>query len=178
MNTMKKLMALICFATFAFNVQAQRYACIDSDYILNNMTEYIDAQAELDRMAVEWQKEIDKMFKGVDSLYRRFEVEAPMLPDNMKEMRKQQIIEAEKEAKDLQRKRFGKDGDLFKKRMDLIKPIQDRVFTSIEDYAKEKAYAFVFDKAGAMTILYVDPKFDISEAVMQRLGVVAKSGRD
>jgi len=175
---MKKLLALVCLAALTFSVQAQKYACIDSDYILNNMTEYIDAQAELDRMAVEWQKEIDKMFKNVDSLYRRFEVEAPMLPDNMKEMRKQQIIEAEKEAKDLQKKRFGKDGDLFKKRMDLIKPIQDRVFTTIEDYAKEKAYAFVFDKAGAMTILYVDSKFDISEAIMQRLGVVAKSSKD
>jgi len=175
---MKKILVLVWLFVLVLNAQAQKYACIDSDYILNNMTQYIDAQAELDKIAVEWQKEIDKMFKSVDSLYRRFEVEAPMLPDNMKEMRKQQIIEAEKEAKDLQKKRFGKDGDLFKKRMDLIKPIQDRVFTTIEDYAKEKAYAFVFDKAGAMTILYVDSKFDINEAVMQRLGVVAREKGD
>src|SRR5574344_604638 len=151
---MKKLIVVLCLLAFTFGVKAQKYAYIDSDYILGNMSEYVDAQAELDKLALEWQKEIELMFKSVDSLYRRFETEAAMLPDNMKKMRQQQIIDAEKEAKDMQKKRFGKDGDLFKKRTELVKPIQDRVFTAIEEFAKERAYAFVFDKAGAMTIVY------------------------
>lgn len=174
---MKKLVVIICLLAVSFGIKAQKYACIDSDYILGNMSEYVDAQAELDKLALEWQKEIEVMFKSVDSLYRRFESESAMLPDNIKKMRQQQIIEAEKDAKNMQKKRFGKDGDLFKKRTELVKPIQDRVFTAIEEYAKEKAYAFVFDKAGDITIVYTDPKFDINDEIMQRLGVVAKEDK-
>ena len=89
----------------------------------------------------------------------------------MKQKRENAIIAAEAAAKDLQKKRFGKDGDLFKKREELVKPIQDRVFTAIEEYAKERGFAFVFDTAGSMTIVYADAKWDINDQVMQRLGI-------
>lgn len=152
-------------------VFSQKYAYIDSEYILGNVPEYKEAQAELDRIAALWQKEIEAKFKTIDSMYKSYQVEAITLPDNLKKNREDQIIAAEQDAKNLQKRRFGKDGDLFKKREELVKPIQDMVFAAIEEYAKEKGYAFVFDVSGAMTIVYADEKFDINDAILEKLGI-------
>lgn len=152
-------------------VFSQKYAYIDSEYILGNVPEYKEAQAELDRIAALWQKEIESKFKTIDSMYKSYQVEAITLPDNLKKNREDQIIAAEQDAKNLQKRRFGKDGDLFKKREELVKPIQDKVFSAIEEYAKEKGYAFVFDVSGAMTIVYADEKFDINDAILEKLGI-------
>ena len=171
---MKKLLAIVLIAFMTLPLFGQKYAYIDSEYILSNMPDYVEAQAELDRIAAEWQKEIEKQFSSIDSMYKKYQVEAITLPDKMKKRREDAIIAAQQAAKDLQKKRFGKDGDLFKKREELVKPIQDRVFTAIDEYAKEKGYAFVFDVAGAMTIIYADPKWDINDQIMQKLGVTAK----
>ena len=170
---MKKLIctaALICFVTIgAF---AQKYAYIDSEYLLNNIPSYVEAQAELDRLSIEWQKEIEAKFKKIDEMYRKYQQDAVVLPEETKQKRQQEIINAEKEAKELQKKRFGTDGDLYKKREELIKPIQDRVFTAIEEFARERAYAFVFDKAGDMTIVYADAKYDVNDEILAKLGIV------
>jgi len=172
---MKKRILLIVFATcFALSAFAQKYGYIDSEYILGNIPEYKEAQKELDRLAANWQKEIEKKFSSIDSMYKKYQVEAITLPENLKQKREEAIIKAEQDAKDLQKKRFGKDGDLFKKREELVKPIQDRVFNAIEALAKDRGYAFVFDTAGAMTIVYADPKFDLSDMVMQRLGIAVQ----
>lgn len=152
-------------------VFSQKYAYIDSEYILGNVPEYKEAQAELDRIAALWQKEIEAKFKTIDSMYKSYQVESITLPDNLKKNREEQIITAEQDAKNLQKRRFGKDGDLFKKREELVKPIQDKVFSAIEEYAKEKGYAFVFDVSGAMTIVYADEKFDINDAILEKLGI-------
>lgn len=152
-------------------VFSQKYAYIDSEYILGNVPEYKEAQAELDRIAALWQKEIEAKFKTIDTMYKSYQVEAITLPDNLKKNREDQIIAAEQDAKNLQKRRFGKDGDLFKKREELVKPIQDKVFAAIEEYAKEKGYAFVFDVSGAMTIVYADEKFDINDAILEKLGI-------
>lgn len=176
---MKKIFLTILLAAFcAMPLWAQKYAYIDSEYILSNMPDYIEAQAELDRIAAEWQKEIEGQFRSIDSMYKKYQVEAITLPEKMKKQREEAIINAEKEAKDLQKKRFGKDGDLFKKREELVKPIQDRVFTAIDEYAKDRGYAFVFDTAGSMTIIYADPKWDINEQIMNKLGVAANTDND
>jgi outer membrane protein len=150
---------------------SQKYAYIDSEYILGNVPEYKEAKAELDRIAAIWQKEIEVKFKSIDSLYKSFQVEAITLPENLKKNREDMIIAAEQDAKNLQKKRFGKDGDLFKKREELVKPIQDKVFSAIEEYAKEKGYAFVFDVSGSMTIVYADIKYDINDAILEKLGI-------
>ncbi|MDR1757514.1 MAG: OmpH family outer membrane protein [Bacteroidales bacterium] len=171
----KKFFIVLAISLIAMPLFGQKYAYIDSEYILGNMPDYTEAQAELDRVAAVWQKEIEARFKSIDSMYKKYQVEAITLPDKMKKSREDAIITAEKEAKDLQKKRFGQDGDLFKKREELVKPIQDRVFTAIEEYAREKAYAFVFDVAGSMTIVYADPKWDINDQVMQKLGISAKN---
>ena len=176
---MKKLfLALLFFLAGSVALFAQKYAYIDSEYILSNMPSYVEAQAELDRLSVNWQKEIEAKFKEIDEMYRKYQQDAVLLPEDAKIKRQNEIINAENDAKELQRKRFGTDGDLYNKREELIKPIQDRVFTAIEEYARERAYAFVFDKAGDLTIVYADSKFDINDAILAKLGVVAnnKSG--
>ena len=176
---MKKIIiTAVLMAFLALPMFGQKYAYIDSEYILSNMPDYVEAQAELDRVAVEWQQEIEKEFAKIDSMYKKYQTEVITMPENMKQKREEAIINAEKAAKDLQKKRFGKDGDLTKKREELVTPIQDRVFTAIDEYAKEKGYAFVFDVAGSMTIIYADPKWDINDQIMQKLGVTAREDND
>ncbi|MDR1792377.1 MAG: OmpH family outer membrane protein [Bacteroidales bacterium] len=155
-------------------VMAQKYAYIDSEEILNSMPSYTEAQAQLEKLSIDWQKEIEARFKAIDEMYRKYQQDAVILPEDAKVKRQNEIINAENEAKELQKKRFGTDGDLYKKREELIKPIQDRVFTAIEEYARDRGYAFVFDKAGALTIVYADTKYDITDQVMAKLGVVGK----
>ncbi|MBP5557469.1 MAG: OmpH family outer membrane protein [Bacteroidales bacterium] len=176
---MKKIIiTAVLMAFLALPMFGQKYAYIDSEYILSNMPDYVEAQAELDRVAVEWQQEIEKEFAKIDSMYKKYQTEVITMPENMKQKREEAIINAEKAAKDLQKKRFGKDGDLTKKREELVTPIQDRVFTAIDEYAKEKGYAFVFDVAGSMTIIYADPKWDINDQIMQKLGVTVRDDSD
>jgi len=174
---MKKNLLLIVLAIglslSAFS-QQQRHGYIDSEYILGNIPEYKEAQKELDRLAANWQRDIERRFASIDSMYKQYQVEAITLPENLKQKREEAIIKAEQDAKDLQRKRFGKEGDLYKKREELVKPIQDRVFNAIEAIAKDRGYAFVFDVAGSMTIVYADPKFDLNDMVMQRLGIAVR----
>ena len=167
----KNILFAFVMVLMTLPVFSQKYAYIDSEYILGNVPEYKEAQAELDRIAALWQKEIEAKFKTIDSMYKSYQVEAITLPDNLKKNREDQIIAAEQDAKNLQKRRFGKDGDLFKKREELVKPIQDKVFAAIEEYAKEKGYAFVFDVSGAMTIVYADEKFDINDAILEKLGI-------
>ena len=174
----KSIITAVLVAFLALPMFGQKYAYIDSEYILSNMPDYVEAQAELDRVALEWQQEIEKEFAKIDSMYKKYQTEVITLPENMKQKREEAIINAEKAAKDLQKKRFGKDGDLTKKREVLVTPIQDRVFTAIDEYAKEKGYAFVFDVAGSMTIIYADPKWDINDQIMQKLGVTARDDSD
>jgi outer membrane protein len=171
---MKKIILTLTVVAFSLASFAQKYAYLDSEYILNSMPSYTEAQAELDRLSVEWQKEIEAKFKKIDEMYRKYQQDAVILPEETKVKRQNEIITAENEAKDLQKKRFGTEGDLYKKREELMKPIQDRVFTAIEEYARERGYAFVFDKAGAMTIVYADSKFDINDAILTKLGVVGR----
>jgi outer membrane protein len=172
---MKKfVLTTVLVSVFSVCSFAQKYAYIDSEYILSSMPSYVEAQAELDRLSVEWQKEIEAKFKKIDEMYRKYQQESVILPEETKVKRQNEIINAENEAKDLQKKRFGTDGDLYKKREELMKPIQDRVFTAVEEYAREKNYAFVFDKAGVMTIIYADSKFDINSDILAKLGVVGR----
>lgn len=169
---MKKIFFTVAlFFAAIFAGTAQKYAYVDTQYILDNMQEYKDAQTDIDQLSIDWQKELEKKFGEIDRMYKQFQVDAVLLPEDTKKKREDDIVKAEKDAKDLQKKRFGKDGDLFKKRQELIKPIQDKVFNAINEYAREKNYSFVFDKSGALTIVYADSKLDISDEVLQKLGI-------
>lgn len=168
---MKKILGLFAIVILlAVPAMAQKFAYVDSEYILQNIPEYNDAQAQIDELSTEWQGEVEIKFKAIDKLYKDYQAESVLLPDEMKRKREDDIIKAEKEAKELQKKRFGKDGDLFKKRQELIKPIQDKVFSAIEQVAQAKNYAIIFDKSGSVTVMWADPKYDISDDVLDEMG--------
>lgn len=159
--------AIILMASLSFG---QRFAYIDSDYIMDNIPEYKAAEQELERISVEWQHEIEQQFSDIDRLYREYQAEAPLLPEEMRRQREESIIQREKQAKELQMKRFGREGDLFKKRQELIKPIQDKVYEAIEEIATRGNYAVIFDKSGGLTMIFTDVRYDLSDEVLQRLG--------
>jgi outer membrane protein len=172
---MKKIFLIaILICTLGFGVSAQKIAYVNTDYILDNIPEYADAQAQLDELSIQWQKEIEAKFAEIDKMYKNFQNEAVLLPEDMKKKREDDIIKKEKEGKDLQKKRFGKEGDLFKKRQELIKPIQEKVYNAIEEIASAENYAVVFDKASNATLIYTNPKFDISEQILDNLGYTYK----
>ncbi len=167
---MKKLILIILCFVSTTTLFAQKFASVDTEYILSNMPEYKQAQKELDDMAVQWQKEVESKFQIVDKLYKAFQAESVLLPEELKTKKENEIIAAEKEAKDLQKQRFGNAGDLSKKRSELVKPIQDKVYNAIEKIAQEKNYSMIFDKSSGATILYVDAKTDVSDLVLAELG--------
>lgn len=163
------ILALLCFLGIGYS-QAQKYACVNTEYILTNIPDYAQAQKQLDKVASDWQKELEAKFQEIDKLYKTYQQEAYLLPDNLKRKREDEIIAREQEAKELQKKHFGAGGDLDKKREELIKPIQDKVYSAIERVANEKGYAFILDKSGSATLLYVNAKYDISDQILDLLG--------
>ncbi len=167
---MKKGILFLALVAFAFTSYSQKFAFVDTEYILDNITEYQTAQEELDDLAAQWQKEIEEKFAEIEKMYSDYRAEAVLLPDEMKQKRENEIIAKEKEVKELQKKRFGKNGDLFKKRQELVKPIQDKIYKAIENLSTDKNYAVVFDKASGATMLYTNPRYDISDDVIQSLG--------
>ncbi|NPD45746.1 MULTISPECIES: OmpH family outer membrane protein [unclassified Lentimicrobium] len=162
------ILALALMLTSA--VSAQKYAYIDSDYILNNVPEYQDAQNQMDELSEKWQKEIEGKFLEIDNLYKKYQADVVLLPADMKKKREEEIISMEKEVKAYQQEKFGQSGELFQKRQELIKPLQDKIYNAIEEIATTKNYAFIFDKASGATIMYANPKFDISDDVLDELG--------
>ncbi len=148
----------------------QKIGYVDTDYILKNIPAYQAAQAQLDKISADWQKEIENIYAQIDKMYRDFQAEKVLLTEEMKIKRENEIIAKEKEAKDLQKKYFGKDGELFKKRQELVKPIQDEVFNAIKDIAVQGNYGIIFDTAGNANMLYTDPKLDKSDEVLKKLG--------
>lgn len=169
---MKKLLlvAVLWAGTFSL-VQAQRYAVIDSHYILQKMPGYSRAQQKLDSIAKQWQKEIDGKFRQADQLAREFNAEKVMLTDTLKKKREQEISMLEQQARDLQQQRFGYHGDLFKKREQLVKPIQDRIYNAVQKLAAQNMYDIILDKSGGISVFYADPKLDKSDAVLTLLGI-------
>jgi outer membrane protein len=169
---MKKiLLAACCLMLFAVAAHAQRYAIVDSKYILEKMQDYKDAQKKLDQVSEDWQKEIDAKQATLERMYKEYEAEQVMLTDELKKKREDQLFNLEKELRDLQRKRFGFEGDLFKKRQELIKPIQDKVYNAIQKIAVQRSYDFILDKSEGITVIFADPKLDRSEDVLKELGV-------
>jgi outer membrane protein len=169
---MKKILfSLLLVAGFSFASLAQRYAIIDTRYILDKMPEYKDAQKTLDATAQMWQKEIDNKQDQLNKMYRDFEAEKVMLTDDLRKKREDELFNHEKEIRDLQKKRFGYEGDLFKERQKLIKPIQDKVYTAVQKLAVARTYDFILDKSEGITVIFADPKLDKSEDVLKELGV-------
>lgn len=169
---MKKLILFVAVFFVSFLVlHAQNYAVIDTKYILDKMPDYTAAQVQLDRFAEGWQKEIDSLQIELDRMYKSYDAEQVMLTEDLRKKREDQLFLKEKALRDLQRKRFGFEGDLFKKRQELVKPIQDKVYNAIQKISVQRGYHFVLDKSEGITIIFADPKFDKSEDVLRELGI-------
>ena len=171
---MKKVIIFL-FAGFLMTgtTFAQRSVFVDTDYILNKIPAYKEAQEQLDKITLEWQTEIQKKIDNLDKMYKQYQVDKVLLSNDMRQKREQEILEKEKEVKELQKRRFGPEGDRFKKEEELIKPIQDEVFNAIKSIAEAQNYGFVFDAASsALALIYTDSKLDISDEVLKKLGYI------
>ena len=170
---MKKLfisLAIVLFASFSF---AQKTVYVDSEYILNKVPSYKEAQKQIDNLTKQWQTEIEEKHAGLDAMYKQYQIDKVLLSNDMKSKKEQEIIDKEKELKELQKKRFGPDGDRFKKEQELIKPIQDEIYNAIKELASAQGYAFVLDaSSSSLSILYSDVKYDISDEVLKKLGYI------
>ena len=174
---MKKLILSSLFVLLVFvSGHAQKFAFVDTQYILDNLPEFTEAQAQLDDLSAQWQKEIEAKFAEVDKMYKDFQAQSVLLPEDLKKKKEQEIVDKEKEAKNLQKQKFGKDGDLFKKRQELVKPIQEKIYNAIQEIATTNNYSVIFDKGGSLTMLYANPKYDVSDEVLDNLGA-SMSGR-
>jgi len=166
---MKKFFIFLLAGMFSLQLQAQRYAVIDTRYILGKLPEYAEAQKKLDAFSVQWQKEIDDKQFELDQLYRNFESEKIMLSEELLKKREDDIFNREKALRDLQKKRFGFEGDLFKRRQELVKPIQDKVFNAVQKIAVARQYDLILDKSEGITIIFADPKLDRSDDILKEL---------
>ena len=168
---MKKIALFISCLLIVALSHAQSYAVVDTKYILDKMPEYKDAQKKLDQTSMQWQKEIDDKQQELNKMYKEYDAEKVMLSDTLQKKREIQLFNAEKEVRDLQRKRFGFEGDLFKLRQELVKPIQDKVYNAIQQIAVNRMYDFILDKSEGITVIFADPKLDKSEDVLKSLGI-------
>ncbi len=169
---MKKVfLSLLLLSFISLAAVAQRYAIVDSKYILDKMPDYKLAQTKLDNFSEQWQQEIEQKQIVLDKMYKDYDAEQVMLTDALKKKREDELYVKEKEVRDLQKKRFGFEGDLFKKRQELIKPIQDKVYNAIQKLAVEKVYDFILDKSEGITVIFADPKLDKSDEVLRNMGI-------
>ncbi len=169
---MKNFLLLIGFVVSTLGISAQKFAYVDTEYILSNIPEYTAAKKELNSISVKWQKEIETKIAEVDKMYNDLQVEKILLTEDLRIKREEEIIKKEREVKELQMKRFGVDGDLFKKQQELIKPIQDKVYNAIMEISESKGFGMVFDKSGTTTVIYTQAKYNISDDVIRQLGYV------
>ena len=168
----RKTLAICLVICSTFALQAQmKIAFVDTKYILENMPEYSDAQNELNTASADWQSEIEQRYASIERMYKSYQAEAVLLTEEMRQKREEEIVRKETEAKDLQKQRFGVEGDLFKKRQELIQPIQERIFNAIREYATEGGYEAILDKSGSAGVLYANSKYDKSDKVLRKMGI-------
>jgi outer membrane protein len=169
---MKKfLLVALSFVFITISSYAQRYAIIDTKYILGKMPDYVDADKKLQVVSEQWQKEIDNRQAELDKMYKDYDAEKFMLSDDLKKKREDELFNKEKEVRDLQKRRFGYQGDLFKEREKLVKPLQDKVYNAVQKIAVARGYDFILDKSEGITVIFADPKLDKSDDVLRELGI-------
>jgi len=168
---MKKVLLFAIVAFFGtITVSAQKYAMVDMEYILKNIPMYESANEQIKQISTKWQKEVEAKNEEAKNLYKNYQTEVVFLSDEMKVKKENEIVAKEKEANELKRKYFGPQGELYKKRESLMKPIQDEIYVAIKDVSEAKGYQMVFDKSSSMNIVYYSAKSDISDEVLTKLG--------
>jgi len=148
---------------------AQRIAYVDIQKVLAEIPAYQKAQEEIDRIAQAWRQEINQEYDKIKSLYNEYQVEQVLLSDEARRQKEEEIMNREQQVRDLQKKRFGPEGDLFKRRRELVQPIQDRVYSAIEDYAEDRGFDFIFDKSGNASMIYTNPEYDKTEDIIRKV---------
>ena len=167
---MKKILGITLFALVAtLSVSAQKYALIDTRYIFEKMPEYKQVQKQVELQAATWQKEIDFKQTALDKLYSQYDAEKGMMSEDLKTKTEDELFKGEKELQAIQKKRFGFEGDLFKKRQELMEPLQKKVAEAVSRMAKANGYDLVLDKSEGKTIIFADPKLDKSEELLREL---------
>ena len=149
---------------------AQKFALVDMDYVLKNIPAYEMANEQLNQVSLRWQKEVDDMAKEAETMYKNFQSDMVFLTDDQKSKREEEILAKEKEVTELRYKYFGPQGELFKKRQSLIKPIQDDIYAAVKKVSEERGYQVIFDRASSQSIIFASPKIDISNEVLAKLG--------
>jgi Outer membrane protein len=168
---MKKIiLTLSLFVGLIFSANAQKFAIVDIEYIMKNIPAFESANQQLDIVSKKWQSEVEAQLVEVQTMYKNYQTEQVFLSDDMKIKREEEIIAKEKAAQELKRTYFGSDGELFKKRESLMKPIQDEVYNAISEICNDKNYELILDKSSSMNIIFSSPKLDISDVVLQKLG--------
>ena len=168
---MKKLVVLFVFLLGALGfTHAQKFAIVDMEYILKHVPAYESANEQLNQISKKWQSEVEEKVQVAQNLYKTYQTEVVFMSPEMKTKRENEIVDKEKAAQDLKRQYFGPDGELYKKRQSLMKPIQDEVYNAIQSISNDKGYQLILDKSSAMNIIFSSPKIDISDDVLVKLG--------
>ena len=168
---MKKLFLISCLLVVcAWMADAQKYALIDMEYILKNIPAYEMTNEQLSQVSKKWQNEVDALQQEAQNMYKTYQSDLVFLSAEMKTKREEEIVKKEQEAQDLKRKYFGADGELYKKRESLMKPIQDEIYNAVKEISEDKGYQLVIDRASAMSIIFASPKIDISNELLVKLG--------
>jgi outer membrane protein len=170
LNKVFFVLAISILTAFSSNAQT-KYAIINTKYILDKIPEYKEADKKLKALGDQWQQEIDQKQMTLDKMYKNYEAEQFMLSDDLKKKREDELFIKEKELRDLQKKRFGYEGDLFKERQKMVKPIQDKVYNAVQKLATARGYDFILDKSEGITIIFADPKLDKSDDILKELGI-------
>ena len=173
--------ALVCGGMMTTQAQilggAQKIVYVDSEYIMENIPEYGDAQEELNSLSTKWQNEVKAIYDKVSEMYNKYQTEMLLLSEDQKRAREQAIIDKDQEAKNLQMQYFGSEGQLYQKRNELVQPIQEKVYTAMKEVAQTKNYAFILDLASGTSVLYANEKNDVSDEVLDQLGNVMQTVR-
>lgn len=168
---MKKAILIIALVfAGAFAASAQKFALVDMEYILKNVPSYEMANEQLNQLSQRWQKEVEAVGKEAETLYQNYLADKVFLTDEQVKKREEEIVSKEKEATELRFKYFGPEGELYKKRQTLLKPIQDDVYNAIKKVAEEKGYQTIMDRASSSDIIYASPRIDVSNEVLAKLG--------
>ena len=165
----KVLLTAVVAVLITFSASAQRFAFVDVNKILESIPEYQEAQTELDRIAKTWRQEIAQEYDVIKGMYNRYQAEQVLLSDEARAEKEEEIMNKEKAVRKMQKERFGPEGDLFKRRQELVRPIQDRVYDAIEEYSNERGYDFIFDKSGAAGIIFSNEEYNKTEDILKKL---------
>lgn len=170
MSIKKILFVVAAVVASAFAANAQKFALVDMEYVLSNIAAYEVANNQLEQLSQRWQKEVENVSREAETMYNNYKSQMPFLTDEQKKRNEEEIVAKEKEAAELRNKYFGPEGELYKKRQTLMKPIQEEVYNAIKKVSEERGYMCVFDRASSADIIFASPRIDISNEVLAKLG--------